>query len=67
MQLPLMPKLFLLLTVQRVSYFNGIQDATLNATSNGEVTAVPMTGQDCYKYVWHTQVEKTLLKSENLF
>lgn len=67
MQLPLMPKPFLLLTTQRVSYFNGIQDATLNATSNGEDTAVPTAGQDSYKYAWHTQVEKTLPKSENLF
>lgn len=50
MQLPLMPKPFLLLTTQRVSYFNGIQDATLNATSNGEDTAVPTAGQDSYKY-----------------
>lgn len=58
---------FLSLTAQRVSYFNGIQEATLNATSNGEVTAVPVTGQDYYKYTGHTQVEKTLLKSDNLF
>lgn len=38
--------IFLLLTVQRFPYFNGIQEATLSSTSNGEATAVPMTRWD---------------------
>lgn len=37
---------FLLLTVQRFPYFNGIQEATLNSTGNGEAIAVPVTRWD---------------------